>query len=154
MLPIPTKFFLVSGSGEGTTPLNAFDNALISAGVGHCNLVKVSSVIPPRVKKVKIPGIPAGAILPIAYAHIFSDIPADLISSAIAVAIPEDKEKHGVIMEYSTKGSQKTAERIVVEMAEAGMKSRGLRIKKIYTISIEHEVKKIGAVFAGAGLWW
>lgn len=154
MFPIPTKFFLVSGCGEGITLLNAFDNALIVAGVGHCNLIKVSSIIPPKAKKIKLPQIPAGALLPIAYASIYSDIPSDLISSAIAVAIPDDINKNGIIMEYSTKGSKKIAEKIATEMAESGMKNRGLKIKQIYTISVEHEVKKIGAVFAGAGLWW
>ena len=35
------------GHAEGGTPLNAFDNALLAAGIGNINLVKVSSIIPP-----------------------------------------------------------------------------------------------------------
>ncbi|HBG22160.1 MAG TPA: pyruvoyl-dependent arginine decarboxylase, partial [Peptococcaceae bacterium] len=41
MLPVPSKFNLVTGSGEGATPLNAFDAALLDAGIGNLNLVRV-----------------------------------------------------------------------------------------------------------------
>ncbi len=41
-----TKAATTSGSAEGTTPLNAFDNALLAAGIGNINLVKVSSILP------------------------------------------------------------------------------------------------------------
>lgn len=36
------------GSGEGQTPLSAFDAALRAAGVENFNLVRLSSVIPPQ----------------------------------------------------------------------------------------------------------
>ncbi|MFO7311775.1 MAG: pyruvoyl-dependent arginine decarboxylase, partial [Bacillota bacterium] len=39
MLPTPRKFTLVSGAAEGTTPLNAFDNALLASGIGNLNLL-------------------------------------------------------------------------------------------------------------------
>lgn len=48
MLPTPTIFKMVAGSSEGTTSLNALDNALIAAGVGNVNLLRVSSILPPR----------------------------------------------------------------------------------------------------------
>lgn len=35
------------GTGEGTTPLAAFDKALLAAGVENYNLIRLSSVIPP-----------------------------------------------------------------------------------------------------------
>ena len=35
------------GHAEGETRLNAFDNALVAAGIGHWNLVKVTSIAPP-----------------------------------------------------------------------------------------------------------
>ena len=37
---------LVSADAEGGTKLNAFDNALLKAGIGNANLVKLSSVVP------------------------------------------------------------------------------------------------------------
>ncbi len=42
------KITVTSGSGEGETPLAAFDNALKDAGVYNYNLIKLSSVIPPN----------------------------------------------------------------------------------------------------------
>ncbi len=50
MLPIPKKFSLVAGSAEGTSELNAFDNALLNAGIGNLNLIKVTSILPPQVE--------------------------------------------------------------------------------------------------------
>jgi arginine decarboxylase len=47
VLPVPSKFDLVVGSGEGATPLNSFDAALLDAGIGNLNLVRVSSILPP-----------------------------------------------------------------------------------------------------------
>ena len=35
------------GTGEGPTPLAAFDEALLAAGVENYNLIRLSSVIPP-----------------------------------------------------------------------------------------------------------
>ena len=33
---------------EGRTPLDAFDNALLAAGIGNVNLLKISSIVPPE----------------------------------------------------------------------------------------------------------
>ena len=44
---VPSKFFTVRGSAVSkTSDLNAFDIALLKAGIGEQNLVSVSSVIP------------------------------------------------------------------------------------------------------------
>jgi arginine decarboxylase len=40
------KIYLTTGTGEGPTPLAAFDAALIDAGVANYNLICLSSVIP------------------------------------------------------------------------------------------------------------
>ena len=40
IIKTPTKFFLVKGSSEGFSLLNAFDGALLASGVGDTNLVK------------------------------------------------------------------------------------------------------------------
>ena len=33
------------GHAEGRTPLNAFDSALLAAGIGNVNLLKISSIV-------------------------------------------------------------------------------------------------------------
>ena len=47
IIKTPTTHTFVSGASEGYTPLNAFDGALLAAGVGNTNLVKMSSIVPP-----------------------------------------------------------------------------------------------------------
>ncbi len=45
---------VVSGAGEASTTLSAFDSALKDAGVYNYNLIRLSSVIPPGTKVKKI----------------------------------------------------------------------------------------------------
>ncbi len=147
------SFFLVAGDAEGYTPLNAFDNALLSAGIGNTNLIKISSILPPGASEIKPPKPSPGAFLPIAYASIVSDIPGEVISAAVAVGIPDDPKNPGVIMEYSARGSREVAEDIVRRMVEKAFEVRGFILKDVRSISVEHKVEKIGASFAGVVLW-
>ena len=61
----PTLHAFVSGSSEGFTPLNAFDGALLDAGVGNTNLVKMSSIVPPATREVDVADmrLPPGALV-------------------------------------------------------------------------------------------
>jgi arginine decarboxylase len=150
---IPKTYFLVSGSSEGYTPLNAFDGALLNAGVGNTNLVKISSIIPPHSKEIQPIPFPQGAIVPTAYASISSDIPGEIISAAVAIALPKDDDHPGLIMEYSGRGHREEIELIAKNMACEGMQIRQLETKEIKSISVEYKVKKIGAAFAAVILW-
>jgi len=49
-MELPTRIILTSGIRIGSTKLNAFDNALLNAGIGNFNLLSVSSIIPPKAK--------------------------------------------------------------------------------------------------------
>jgi arginine decarboxylase len=149
----PTQYFLVSGASDGYTPLNAFDGALLRAGIGNTNIVKMSSIVPPHCKLVAPIALPPGALVPTAYAAITSDVPGEIISAGIAVALPEDENQNGLIMEYSAKGERAKIEEIVRNMAVEGMKLRGWKIKDLKSIAIEYKVKKIGAALAAVVLW-
>jgi len=150
---IPKTYFLVSGTSEGYTPLNAFDGALLNAGIGNTNLVKISSIIPPHCKEIQPITFPQGTIVPTAYASISSDIPGEIISAAVAIALPKDDEQSGLIMEYSARGRRKEIELIAKNMASEGMEIRQQETKEIKSISAEYKVKKIGAAFAAVILW-
>lgn len=154
MVQTPTKYFLTAGHSEGYMPLNAFDGALLDAKVGDTNLVKMSSILPPRCEEIKPIQLPGGALVPLAYAAITSSIPGEKIAAAVAVAIPEDKNEPGLIMEYSAKGHKEDAEAIVRKMAEEGFKMRNRKLKEIKSIAIEHTVEKNGAAFAAVVLWY
>lgn len=151
----PDSHAFVSGFSEGFTPLNAFDGALLDAGIGNVNLVKMSSIVPPRSRAVEVGEfrLPPGSLVPVAYATMESDIPGSMICAAVAAAYPEDQDKPGLIMEYHAHGHREDAERVVIRMVEAGMAKRGWRIRDIRAVAIDFQVEKIGAVFAGVVLW-
>lgn len=148
----PKKYFMTVGSAEGYTALNAFDGALLSAGIGNTNLLKISSIVPPACNEVKPSTLPYGMIVPVAYASITSDLAEELISAAVAIAFPKDVTKAALIMEYSSSGRKKDIEHIAIRMAEEGMKVRSEEISAIKSVSVEHKVKKIGTVIAAVVL--
>ena len=153
ILKTPTQYFLVSGASDGYTPLNAFDGALLQAGIGNTNIVKMSSIVPPHCQRISPIALPPGALVPAAYAALTSDLPGEIISAGVAVALPEDEDQNGLIMEYSAKGERHKIEEIVRNMAIEGMKLRGWKIKDLKSVAIEYKIKKIGAVLAAVVLW-
>ncbi len=155
IIKTPTKFFLVSGSSEGFSLLNAFDGALLASGVGDTNLVKMSSILPPGCEEMKQPPVPLpqGALVPVAYASLYSDVPGETISAAVAIGIPEDPNRAGLIMEYSARAEESVVLAQVKRMVEKGMELRKRPIKEIKAISATYKVGSIGAVFAGVVLW-
>ena len=134
-------------------PLNAFDGALLQAGIGNTNIVRMSSIVPPHCQRVDPIPLPPGALIPAAYASIISDIPGEIIAAGIAIALPEAEDLNGLIMEYSAKGERSKIEEIVRTMAVEGMKLRGWRIKDLTSIAVECKVKKVGAALAAVVLW-
>ena len=153
LIRTPTHYFLVSGDAEGYMELNAFDAALLGAGVGNTNLVKVSSILPPGCRPTDPMPLPPGALVPVAYAAITCSVPGEIISAAVAVAVPEEEDQPGLIMEYSAYGRADITREIVVRMAEEGLRTRGLTVGEIRTAEAEHKVENKGAAFAGVVLW-
>jgi arginine decarboxylase len=155
IIQTPTTFFLVKGSSEGFSLLNAFDGALLASGVGDTNLVKMSSILPPGCKELNPPPVPMpqGALVPVAYASLCSDVPGEIISAAVAIGIPKDTKRAGLIMEYSARAEEKVVVEQVKKMVEKGMEMRNREIKEIMAISASYRVINIGAAFAGVVLW-
>ena len=153
IIKTPTTHFFTCGSSEGFTQLNSLDGALLDARIGNTNLVKVSSIVPPGSKLVEPRALPQGALVPAAYAAITSDLPGEIISAGVAIAYPGDVEHAGLIMEYSARGHKEDIEAIVRRMAEEGLRMRGLEIRDLRSISVQHKVEKIGTAFASVVLW-
>lgn len=153
LIPQPNAFFLAAGASEGWTALNAFDSALLAAGIGDVNLVKMSSILPPACQKISPFRLPYGALVPVAYAAYSSAEPGERIAAAVAVAIPEDDSLPGLIMEYEGRGTRQDIEEHVREMAKRGMETRNRAIKTIESISVEHKVEKIAGIIAAVVLW-
>lgn len=155
MIPTPTKFKLVAGTAEGPTRLNAFDNALLAAGVGNLNLLKVSSILPPKAEYKEDLEIPPGSLTPVAYGCSTSDVPGELISAGVAVGFSDQgRDSYGVIMEFSGKCSREEAEKRLTQMVRDAFAARGLEVKKMLIKACEHNVKQIGCAFAAVALWY
>lgn len=156
MVKTPNIYCLVRGASEGHTRLNAFDNALMNAGVGDTNLVRMSSILPPGAEQMDISDVnlPRGGLLPLAYASMDSTTPGRLISSAVAVGIPEDPGEAGVIMEFEDHSSLDNVEQIVRQMVVDAFEFRNRALSEIRSIGIEHKVKNCGSAFAAAVLWY
>lgn len=146
-------FFLTKGAGKAKTELLAFDRALREARISNYNLVKVSSILPPNVKSTNKVILPPSSVLYIAYSYFISDKEGNLISSVIGIAMPENKNEIGMIMEWSGEGKKKEGEEKVKFMLEEAMEDRNIKIGKIKILSIQKEVKDITCVFSGCALF-
>ena len=154
MVKTPNKYFFVAGSSEGMTKLNSFDQALIDAGIGDTNLIRLSSIVPAACKEVEKMKLPGGALIPIAYAAITSDKPEQIISAAVAIGIPEDDTLPGVIMEYSAPDSKEKVEQHARDMAVEAFRYRDRALKEVKSIAVSIEVDTIATAFAGIVLWY
>ncbi len=152
MLPTPKKFTLCAGSAEGSSRLNSFDNALLAAGIGNLNLLRVSSVLPPGAELVEKLDIPPGSLTPTAYGSIISDVPGERIAAAVGVGFSEDT--YGMIMEFSGRCTREEAEAEVARMVEEAFRKRGLPLKKVMTRGSDIVVEQVGCAFAAVALWY
>jgi arginine decarboxylase len=150
---IPNVYFLCAGSSEGKSALTSFDGALLTAGVGNVNLIRVSSILPPACREMDPFAIPKGSLVPIAYATKTSSRPGEIISSAIAIAIPEDNSLAGVIMEHSDSASLSITETKAKQMVEEAMEIRNIKNFIVKSKGSEIIVNNIATTFAGTVLW-
>ncbi|HDN19582.1 MAG TPA: arginine decarboxylase, pyruvoyl-dependent [Candidatus Acetothermia bacterium] len=137
---------LVSGAAEGTTELNAFDGALLAAGIGDLNLVRVTSIMPPHVELVETPPqLPKGAFVLVVYSARTSSVPGENLAAAVAVGRAPDG--FGVVME--AQGEDRTqAECEARKKVEEAFRMRGLELSEVRVAAAEHRVRRCGGVVA------
>jgi len=126
------KFFVTSGVGlSRTSKLNAFDKALMEAGICQCNLVPVSSIIPEKAQHIPLKKIEPGSITFTVLARIDGE-PGSSIAAGLGWALCTDekgRDTYGIVVEDSSfgkKGDVKT--NIALKLKEA-VASRGMKIK-------------------------
>jgi arginine decarboxylase len=147
-----TKTAVTAGTAEGGTPLNAFDNALLAAGIGNVNLIKVSSIVPPDVDIVDLPQIKPGALVPTAYAAMTSTTPGQIIAAAVGYALPVDRTKPGVIMEFHDVTDRGTAEEAIRGMLAEAFRVRGETVREVKVVAVDHRVERAGCALAAVAL--
>ncbi|UCE44256.1 MAG: pyruvoyl-dependent arginine decarboxylase, partial [Candidatus Bathyarchaeota archaeon] len=61
---IPKEFFVARGKViSSVSKLNAFDRALRDTGIAQCNLVQVSSILPPGCREGELREIHTGSVI-------------------------------------------------------------------------------------------
>ncbi len=105
---VPKKLFFTKGVGMHKEKLTSFEFALRSAGIEKCNLVKVSSILPPNCKIIPksqgVNGLKAGEITFCVLSENASNEPNRLIAASIGCAIPKDRSNYGYLSEHNSFG--------------------------------------------------
>ncbi len=136
----PKRFWMVSGAGTGDTALTAFDAAVLNAGIGNFNLVKVSSIVPPNCRREEAPPeafLNPGSIVHCAFAHGTVKHGDQPVSAAVGVALPERPDEIGVVMEIAIPSDEDEARTIVRSMCQESMGMRSLAVKEILLASAQ-----------------
>ena len=138
------------GTGSGNHRLDSIDAALLDAGIGNLNLVRISSILPPGCIQCKEPLMVHGQIIYCAYTDYISGNYSAIISAAIGIAIPNSKMLPGVITEHSGEVNKTICENTVTALCLNAMERRGVNDYKVEIRSIEAKVKdEFCCVFAG-----
>ncbi len=107
---IPKKVFFTKGVGVHKERLASFELALRDAGIEKFNLVYVSSIFPPSCEIVSkeegLKELQPGAIIYCVMARIETNEPNRLISAAVGLAIPHDKNHYGYLSEHHDFGQK------------------------------------------------
>jgi arginine decarboxylase len=122
---VPKKIFFTKGVGRHKERLTSFELALRDAGIASQNLVRVSSIFPPRCKvitrKEGLTYLHHGEVVFSVIAENSTREPHRLIVSSIGVAIPADRDTYGYLSEHHSFGETEDqageyAEELAAEM--------------------------------------
>ena len=105
---VPRKLFFTKGVGVHKEELRSFEFALRDAGIEKCNLVTVSSILPPRCKIISrtqgLRELIPGGITFCVLAKCSTNEPRRLIAASIGCAIPSEKSLYGYLSEHHAFG--------------------------------------------------
>jgi len=119
---IPRMVFFTKGVGKHRTRLQSFELALRKAGIEKCNLVRVSSIFPPKCRIVSkergLEEISPGQITFVVLAEAATNEPSRLVGAGIGLAQPADGKQYGYISEHHGFGmTEKNLGDLVEDMA-------------------------------------
>ena len=126
---IPKMVFLTKGVGKHKEKLSSFEMALRQARIAHLNLVKVSSIFPPRCKLISMEEgltlVNPGQIVHAVMSENATCEPNRLVAASVGVAIPRDPKRYGYLSEHHCFGK---------EEAEVGEYTEDLAASMLATI--------------------
>ena len=125
---VPRKLFFTKGVGTHKEELRSFEFALRDAGIEKCNLVHVSSILPPRCKIISrtqgLKELTPGGITFCVLAKCSTNEPRRLIAASIGCAIPSDRNQYGYLSEHHAYGqTEKEAGDYAEDLAAAMLAS-------------------------------
>ena len=110
---VPKKVFFTKGVGKHKHELQSFELALRSASIEKCNLVSVSSIVPPNCKILSREKgtalLKPGLITYCVMSRNSTTEPNRLLGASIGVATPKDRKTYGYISEYHSFGEPNKA---------------------------------------------
>ena len=108
MTNVPKKIFFTRGIGRHREKLQSFEYALREAGIEKYNLVRVSSIFPPRCKIVSkesgLKLLDSGQITYVVLADNQTNEPYRRITASIGLALPAEKAHYGYLSEHHAFG--------------------------------------------------
>ncbi len=108
MAYVPTQVFFTKGVGVHREKLQSFELALRRAGIAPFNLVRVSSIFPPRCKLIKpsqgIKQLQAGQIVNCVLSDNATNEPHRLVAASVGLSIPANRDHYGYISEHHSFG--------------------------------------------------
>lgn len=125
---VPKKVFFTKGVGTQKAELRSFELALRDAGIEKCNLVSVSSILPPSCQMISrnegikelLPGMVTFAVM----ARCASNEAHRLIAASVGCAFPADPNAYGYLSEHHAYGeNEKTAGDFAEDIAAAMLAS-------------------------------
>lgn len=110
---VANKLFLTKGVGHHKEKLVSFEMALRNAKIAPYNLVRVSSILPPRCSIISrergLPALTPGQIVHAVIAEASSNEYRRLMAASVGVAIPKDRTLFGYLSEHHSYGEDDKA---------------------------------------------
>ena len=105
---VPRKVFFTGGTGVHKDRLASFEAALRAAGIEMFNIVNVSSIFPPNCIEISreegLKLLKPGEIVFTVMARNDTNEPNRLVSAAVGLAVPEEKNHYGYLSEHHSFG--------------------------------------------------
>jgi len=135
---IPKNVFFTRGVGRHTEKLESFELALRNAGIEKFNIVRVSSILPPKCRIISrengLKQLKPGQVIFCVLSENTSNEPNRLIAASIGCAIPADKNQYGYLSEHHSYGESENKAGDYAEDLAASMLAT--------TLGIEFDVEK------------
>jgi len=130
---VPKEVFFTKGVGKHWNRLQSFELALRHAGIEKGNLVRISSILPPKCKIISkrkgLNKLHAGEITYVVLAEASTNEPSRMVGAGVGLAQPAEGQQYGYISEHHGFGMREAKLADYVEDMAATMLATTLGIE-------------------------